>query len=73
MLPEKHGEPTLLTVKEVATYLVINQRTVYRLVKEQRLPAFRVGGQWRFKLELIDAWTRQGQANTNHHREKAMV
>lgn len=73
MLPEKQGGPALLTVKEVATYLVINQRTVYRLVKEQRLPAFRVGGQWRFKLELIEAWTRQDQADQDRHREKATV
>lgn len=73
MLPERQGGSALLTVKEVARYLVINQRTVYRLVKEQRLPAFRVGGQWRFKLELIEAWTRQDLADPDRYREKVMV
>lgn len=46
----------LLTVKDVAEYLSVTERTVYRLVKGHRLPAYRVGGQWRFKAELIEAW-----------------
>ena len=46
----------LLTVKEVATYLVVTERTVYRLIKDPDFPAFKVGGQWRFKIELIDGW-----------------
>ncbi len=56
--PEEQQKPigALMTVGEVATYLAINGRTVYRLIKEGRLPAYRVGGQWRFKVEMIDAW-----------------
>jgi excisionase family DNA binding protein len=46
----------LLTVKEVANYLVVTERTVYRLIKDPDFPAFKVGGQWRFKIELIDEW-----------------
>jgi excisionase family DNA binding protein len=49
----------LMTVGEVATYLAVNERTVYRLIKEGHLPAYRVGGQWRFKVEMIDAWMRR--------------
>ena len=46
----------LLTVQEVATHLAVSPRTVYRLMKDYRLPAYRIGGQWRFKLEAIEAW-----------------
>jgi excisionase family DNA binding protein len=60
MLSTKHDKPKskLLTVKEVANYLVVTERTVYRLIKDPRFPAFKVGGQWRFKIELIDEWMR---------------
>ena len=61
MLMEKQADlkNQLLTVKEVATYLVVTERTVYRLVKDRRFPAFKVGGQWRFKVDLIEAWMRR--------------
>lgn len=45
-----------MTVKEVAEYLRVNQRTVYRLAIERRLPGFKVGATWRFKRGDIDAW-----------------
>lgn len=61
MLLEKHTN-TLLTVKEVATFLAVTERTVYRLVKDHRLPAYKVGGQWRFKVDLIEAWMRRERA-----------
>ena len=44
----------LMTVKDVATYLSVTERTVYRLVKDHRLPAYKVGGQWRFRRQDID-------------------
>lgn len=53
------GTPTsdsVMTVKEVADYLRVNQRTVYRLAVEGRLPGFKVGATWRFKRIDIDGW-----------------
>ena len=47
---------SVMTVKEVADYLRVNQRTVYRLAVERRLPGFKVGATWRFKRSDIDAW-----------------
>jgi excisionase family DNA binding protein len=57
--------PNLLTVQEVATHLSVSPRTVYRLMRDYKLPAYRVGGQWRFKLEAIEAWMSEehGQAS----------
>jgi excisionase family DNA binding protein/PAS domain S-box-containing protein len=46
----------LLTVKEVAAYLRVNQTTIYRLVRKSQIPSFKVGGNWRFNLESIDEW-----------------
>lgn len=47
---------SVMTVKEVADYLRVNQRTVYRLAVERRLPGFKVGANWRFKRVDIDGW-----------------
>ena len=52
----------LMTVKDVATYLAVTERTVYRLVKDHRLPAYKVGGQWRFKGDMIEAWMQKDGA-----------
>lgn len=46
----------ILTVKEVAGYLKLNERTVYRMAAAGTIPAFKVGGSWRFKLLEIDTW-----------------
>jgi excisionase family DNA binding protein len=51
----------VLTVREVAEYLRVHQTTIYRLLKEQKLPAFRVGSDWRFNREMIDRWMIQEQ------------
>jgi len=45
-----------LTTEEVLEYLQVNLRTVYRLIKAGRIPAVRVGRQWRFRKRDIDAW-----------------
>lgn len=47
---------SVMTVKEVADYLRVNQRTVYRLAVEGKLPGFKVGATWRFKRADIDSW-----------------
>ncbi|MBW8712794.1 MAG: response regulator [Acidobacteria bacterium] len=45
-----------LTTEEVLDYLHVNLRTVYRLIKAGKIPAVRVGRQWRFRKGDIDAW-----------------
>lgn len=47
---------SILTVKEVAEYLKVNERTIYRLATEKKIPAFRVGASWRFRKEEVDGW-----------------
>ena len=46
----------VLTLKEVAEYLKVNERTIYRMVADRKIPGFKVGGSWRFKLTEIEAW-----------------
>ncbi|VAW95988.1 hypothetical protein MNBD_GAMMA23-510 [hydrothermal vent metagenome] len=46
----------IMTVKEVAGYLKVNDRTVYRLAASKKIPSFKVGGSWRFMKNEIDLW-----------------
>ena len=47
---------TAMTVQDVAEYLNIDPKTVYRLVNRGELPGFKVGGSWRFEKADIDKW-----------------
>jgi excisionase family DNA binding protein len=49
-------QEVLLTTAQVAEYLKIDKFTVYRLVTQKNIPAFKVGSQWRFEKTMIDAW-----------------
>jgi excisionase family DNA binding protein len=58
----------LLTLEQVASYLNINKFTVYRLINRKKIPAFKVGNQWRFKQKMIDAWL---MAKANIRKKKS--
>ena len=53
---EKPTRTQIMTPKEAAKYLGLNIITVYRLVKKRELLGFKVGGQWRFKKDVLDSW-----------------
>ncbi len=58
-------ENVVLTIRDVADYLKVNERTIYRLAAAKQLPAFKVGSTWRFKKADIEAWiTSQSQLMT---------
>ncbi len=46
----------ILTIKEIAEYLKLNEKTAYRLASEGKLPGFKVGGSWRFKRIDLEKW-----------------
>ena len=53
---------SVLTVKEVAALLRVDEKTVYRLVKKRELPGFKVAGAWRFKSDDIESWIEKQKA-----------
>lgn len=54
---QKRPERTqIMTPKEAAKYLGFHLVTIYRLLKKQEIPATKIGGQWRFKKDVLDAW-----------------
>lgn len=49
-------EAEILTISEVAGYLKVAERTIYRLAGAHKIPAFKVGGTWRLSKSEIDKW-----------------
>ena len=66
--------PEILTVGQVAEFLHLHVMTVYRLAKEGRLPAFKVGGRWRFRRNDLESWIADratiARFEAEDHREK---
>jgi excisionase family DNA binding protein len=61
---KQNGDTTMvnvLTLPEVASYLRVHPSTIYRLLKKKRLPAFKVGTDWRFNVESIDRWLAEAE------------
>lgn len=59
-------DDVFLTTEEVLEYLHVNLRTVYRLIKAGKIPAIRVGRQWRFRKVDLDVWL-NGQRTAPHY------
>jgi excisionase family DNA binding protein len=48
----------ILTVSELSEYLNVHRTTIYRLLREGKLPGFRLGSDWRFSVDAIEQWQR---------------
>jgi excisionase family DNA binding protein len=64
-------DEVFLTTEEVLEYLQVNLRTVYRLIKANKIPAVRVGRQWRFRKRDIDGWLDRHPSDGPGHGEGA--
>ena len=65
------ADTDVMTVREVAEYLKVKERTIYRLVAKGGIPAFKVGGSWRFRKAEIEEWiTRSTQDGNNKDSDR---
>jgi excisionase family DNA binding protein len=46
----------IMTIEEVAAYLRLKPQTIYKWAQEKRIPAAKLGKEWRFRRSLIDLW-----------------
>lgn len=46
----------ILTVKEIATYVGVTERTVYTWMAEKKIPGIKIGGSWRCRKKILDEW-----------------
>jgi len=53
---DKPERTQIMTTKEIAKYLGVHEMTIYRWLKKGVLPGFKIGGRWRSKKDLLDAY-----------------
>jgi excisionase family DNA binding protein len=58
----------ILDARDAAEYLKINEQTVRRLARDSEIPAFKVGGSWRFKRSSLDRWAASQESRPARHR-----
>jgi excisionase family DNA binding protein len=68
-LPKAKPTSDILTITEVAEYLKVAERTLYRLAAGKKIPAFKVGGTWRFLRADIDQWIKRQTSETHRDDE----
>jgi PTS system nitrogen regulatory IIA component len=49
-------ETDIMTLEEVAAYLKVTPQTIYTWAQEKRIPAAKLGKEWRFRKSIIDKW-----------------
>ena len=64
-------ESEILTLEEVAAYLKAGKRTVYRLAQKGEIPAFKLGGTWRFRRSELDRWIAESISKKKPEAERA--
>jgi excisionase family DNA binding protein len=68
-MPSSPAENAIMTIGEVADYLKVNERTIYRLAGAKQIPAFKVGGSWRFSKLDIDGWIREQSTSASDEQK----
>jgi excisionase family DNA binding protein len=72
--PQDHpgGDEELLTTREVMAFLNLSRTRIWELVKREQLPAFKVGGDYRYRRSEIDAWLERFRVNKApvHHKSQ---
>ena len=61
-MDEKPGD--VLTIEELSAYLKIPKSTLYKLVREGKVPCQKIGRHWRFRKEAIDRWLEETHGDT---------
>lgn len=70
-MPYSTSDNAIMTIGEVAGYLKVTERTIYRLAGAKQIPAFKVGGSWRFSKVDLDKWIEQQSTQTDNRTTSA--
>lgn len=63
-----NADSRAMTVREVADYLNVNEKTVYRLAQRRELPGFKVAGAWRFQKSDLEAWIEDQKTTASNEK-----
>jgi excisionase family DNA binding protein len=65
--------PPAMTVRDVAGFLAVDEKTIYRLAQQGKLPGFKVAGTWRFQLQDIQGWIDEQKSKSTASKRRNSV
>ncbi len=60
----------VMNIREASAYLGVSTKSLYRLLREKRIPAFKLGNRWRFKNSVLDGWMEKESTHRESGEEK---
>lgn len=72
-MPDTLTSGEILTIRQLAEYLMVSEKTVYRMLDRNQLPAVRVGAQWRFRRADIDNWLTDEVRRVEHEGQRSVL
>ncbi|MBI2212240.1 MAG: helix-turn-helix domain-containing protein [Acidobacteria bacterium] len=72
-MPDTLNAGEILTIRQLAEYLMVSEKTVYRMLDRNQLPAVRVGAQWRFRRQDIDNWLTDEVRRVEHEGQRSVL
>ena len=72
-MPLSPADNAIMIIREVADYLKVTERTICRLAGAKQIPAFKVGGSWRFSKADLDKWIEQQSTQTANRTTNATL
>jgi PTS system nitrogen regulatory IIA component len=72
-MPETLTAGDILTIRQLAEYLMVSEKTVYRMLDRNQVPGVRVGAQWRFRKQDIDAWLTDQVRGVEHDGKRGVL
>lgn len=58
-----------LSVEEIAKHLGVSKETIYRWVEKKKIPAHKLGRQWKFQISEVDEWVKKGGADERSSKQ----
>jgi PTS system nitrogen regulatory IIA component len=71
--PDSPAAWEIFNIRQLAAYLMVSEKTIYRLMEKRQIPAIRVGSQWRFRRRDIEAWLSDQVRQVEYERKRTVV
>ena len=68
--PDPPGHPEIFNIRQLAAYLMVSEKTIYRMIEKRQIPGVRVGSQWRFRRRDIEDWLSEQIRQVEYERKR---
>src|SRR5512143_119769 len=71
--PDPPAAPEIFNIRQLAAYLMVSEKTIYRMIEKRQIPGVRVGSQWRFRRRDIEDWLSEQIRQVEYERKSGVA